>query len=73
MNDAAIRAKHTRLCAAARTTHQAAVDFAFNNKPLTPAQEEEHARLVKVADDAAKARDDFYKANCKAAGGCLRC
>jgi hypothetical protein len=69
----AATAMHTRLHNARRAARQAAADFAFNNRPLSPAQVEEHRVLVAKADAAQDACDAFYAVNCKAAGGSLNC
>lgn len=70
---AQIRAQWTKLNSARRAARQAATDFAFNNKPLSPAQTEEWRALVAKADAAQDACDRFYVANAASVGGDLRC
>jgi hypothetical protein len=66
-------AKWTKLNKTVRAARQAAADYAFNNKPLSPEMVSEHRALVATADAAQAACDAFYAANCKAAGGSLNC
>ena len=66
-------AKWTKLNKTTRAARQAAADYAFNNKPLSPEQVTEHRALVAIADAAQDACNAFYAANCKAAGGSLNC
>ena len=73
MNAKTTAAKHTKLNNARRAARQAAADYAFNNRPLSPEQVTEHRALVALADAAQDACDVFYAANCKAAGGALNC
>ena len=73
MNAKTTAAKHTKLHNARRAARQAAADYAFNNRPLSPEQVTEHRALVALADAAQDACDVFYAANCKAAGGALSC
>lgn len=70
---AAIRARFSKLSKAVREARQTATDYAFNNRPLSPAQTDEHRRLVARADAAQDAVDVFYNANRAAVGGDLRC
>ena len=70
---ASTSARFSKLNKAVRAARQGATDFAFNNRPLSPAQVAEHRALVAVADAAQDARDAFYAANAKSVGGALNC
>jgi hypothetical protein len=63
----------TKFNNARRAARQAATDYAFNARPLSPEQTAEHRRLVAVADAASDSCDAFYAVNSKAAGGLLNC
>jgi len=68
-----VSARFSKLNKATRAARRAATDFAFNNRPLSPAQVAEHRALVAVADAAQDACDAFYAANAKSVGGELKC
>jgi hypothetical protein len=68
-----VSAQWTKLNNRRRTARRAAADFAFDNRPLSPAQVEEHRAMVAAADATQDACDAFYAANAASAGGALNC
>ena len=70
---ASTSARFSKLNKAVRAARQGATDFAFNNRPLSPAQVAEHQELVAVADAAQDTCDTFYAGNSQAVGGALKC
>lgn len=72
-NPAALSAKFTKLSKAVRTARQAATDFAFNNRPLSPAQTEEWRALQAKADAAQDAVDAFYAQHGRLGTNSLKC